>query len=427
MHFPTIRRSSINILFLTRRAPTKQNLLCHESSAIETILNHPDFDRSEDTSNRTTLPYSSPSFSFFTPRPPRISLVLERTSSMGEGHRWTAVKRALFRLFQLLPSGAEVSVVTFGKEARTDLPPTPVRDGEREGLHGRVPRKTLPDRLGCLYCALNLTLESMQEQEGAAVLLLTGSPRRPQLLGALAAAAAARDAAVFPVVFPAADAFPEVVSRLAAAAGGKAYAVAEEGASVVETAGRLTDVFLDILRRTGGGNAQKVHHSSHPASAAEFAGTFTLASDNDNGGGARSTVTLSVDDEERVERFDLTSPSGGRRRDGGGGERGRLFAKFEDGMVVYSHRGGEDEEGIWTYRAKLYPQSNGIASSTLTPSVSVDVVTVESGPSSDSPSVSLESFTSAGTEEVDVYKQPVVIYARLTQGSHLPVLRARVR
>ncbi len=102
------------------------------------------------------------------------------------------------------------------------------------------------------------------------------------------------------------------------------------------------------------------------------------------------------------------------------------------------------QAGIWTYHAKLYPPSgNALPSSSSSSSsssaaegggrVTVDVVSQHdgsssSGSSSASDPILLEAFTSAdgASGEVDVYGHPVVIHARLTQGSHLPVLRARV-
>ena len=70
-------------------------------------------------------------------------------------------------------------------------------------------------------------------------------------------------------------------------------------------------------------------------------------------------VTLSVDDENKVEFFEVTNPSGQKH----------LFSQFEDGMVVFSHP-GIAQAGIWTYHAKLYPNT-GLSSTTK---MTVDVV-----------------------------------------------------
>ena len=60
------------------------------------------------------------------------------------------------------------------------------------------------------------------------------------------------------------------------------------------------------------------------------------------------SVTLNIDDEDKVEFFEITNPSGKKH----------LFSKFEDGMVVFKHP-GMAQPGIWSYHAKLYG-SNGV-------------------------------------------------------------------
>ena len=45
-----------------RRAPTKQNLLCKERSALETILSHPDFKREDENATEMYTGYVAPKF-----------------------------------------------------------------------------------------------------------------------------------------------------------------------------------------------------------------------------------------------------------------------------------------------------------------------------------------------------------------------------
>ena len=97
----------------------------------------------------------------------------------------------------------------------------------------------------------------------------------------------------------------------------------------------------------------KVHETKHLSY--EFAGTFTMEQDILH----KMHVTLSVDDENKVEFFEVTNPSGQKH----------LFSQFEDGMVVFSHP-GIAQAGIWTYHAKLYPNT-GLSSTTK---MTVDVV-----------------------------------------------------
>ena len=102
----------------------------------------------------------------------------------------------------------------------------------------------------------------------------------------------------------------------------------------------MTEVLLDILREAEPGLiVQKVHETRHHSY--EFAGTFTMEEDILH----QMSVTLSLDDEDKVEFFEVTNPSG---------KKHLFFSKFEDGMVVFKHP-GLAEAGIWTYHAKLYP------------------------------------------------------------------------
>ena len=115
-----------------RAAPTKQNLLCDEQSAIEVVLNHKDFQTTWEsiyaeqqpqildlvaqftnlstttTTTTTTLPpnlvypvsakpYATPVFKYIVPKSRRYVLLLERSSIMDVNARWTNIRRALYR------------------------------------------------------------------------------------------------------------------------------------------------------------------------------------------------------------------------------------------------------------------------------------------------------------------------------------------
>jgi hypothetical protein len=102
-----------------------------------------------------------PVFNYVVPRTSRYVLLLDRSSSMGQNGRWTTIQRALYRFVSYIPVGSELSIITFGKAADINLPPTVVTDTNREGLHGRIPRKVLEnDDTSCSYCALNTSLVS---------------------------------------------------------------------------------------------------------------------------------------------------------------------------------------------------------------------------------------------------------------------------
>ena len=343
-------------------------------------------------------PYRAPRFRYLVPKSSRYAVVLERTSLMNANGRWTNVRRAFYRFLSYLPAGAEVSIITFGKEAAMNLPPTVVTDANREGLHGRIPRKVLSEDLACVFCALNMSLGALDGGLGT-VILLTGSPREAQNMDRLMEKVRGTPVRVFPIAYPG-TAHSSVVGL---ARHGKHYAVSEGGGSSPLT--YLTEVLLDVLGKSEPGMAiQKVHETRHLSY--EFAGTFTLDDSMLDG----MSVTLNVDDEDKVEFFEITNPSGKKH----------LFSKFEDGMVVFDHRGAA-EAGIWTYHSKLYPTA-GLPAERMT----VDVVShgipgqFREGP------VVLDVFTNVDGGAVDLYQRPVVIYARLTQGNSLPVLGARV-
>ena len=384
--------------------------MCAESSAMETILSGEDMKRtaSQNGTLSSPAPYRPPHFRYVVPKSSKYTVVLERTSIMNAGGRWKNVRRAFYRFLNYLPVGAQVSIITFGKEAAMNLPPTVVTDANREGLHGRIPRKVLADDLACVFCALNMSLGALNSSgdDLGTVILLTGSPREAQNMDKLIETVNGTPVRVFPIAYPG-TAHPSLV-RLARH--GKHYAVGE-GNSASNPLIYLTEVLLDILRKSEPGTAiQKVHETRHLSY--EFAGTFTLDDSMLDG----MSVTLNVDDEDKVEFFEITNPSGKKH----------LFSKFEDGMVVFEHRGAA-EAGIWTYHSKLYPTA-GLPAERMT----VDVVShgtprgAPQGGSGSSSPVMLDVFTNVDGVEVDLYQRPVVIYARLTQGDSLPVLGARV-
>ena len=380
-----------------RNSPTKQNLLCREMSALEIISNHDDFDKRSNIT-RTPAPIK---FSYHLKTSSRFVLVLDRTASMDVANRWTYVKRSFFRFFQHLPIGSHVSIVTFGGAATVNLPPTVVTDINREGLHGRIPRKVLKEDVGCVTCGLNVSLKMLRNAKGklepGTVILVSGSTKKPLLMSRILEEMEEAPVQVFPVVFPGTG-HPDL-ARLSG--NGKRYAVPETEASPLAF---LSAVLLDILHESVGIQIQKLHEKVHTEE--EFSGTFTLEESMLH----KMTVTMSIDDEEKVEFFEVTNPSGKRH----------LFSKFEDGMVIFKHQ-GLAQAGIWSYHAKLYP-SSGLPSGQK---ITVDVVS-QSNDDMSAPFLLSVSTNVDVVDMVDAYKNPIKIYARLTQGSHSPVLRANV-
>ena len=261
---------------------------------------------------------TDPTFDYIVPKSNRYVLLLDRTSRMEVNGRWTTVKRAFFRFINNLPVGSELSIISFDShEAVVNLPPTVVTDSNREGLHGRIPRKvdhggkakakaaanpqsdqkkTLvfpptqgpsknDDDIGCTFCALNASLNQalvnyVGETDPGIIVLVTGSPVRPAHLDRVLRAVEDTPVQVFPVLYPSSTAHPDLAS-LGSAGGGVAYAVPEDADSWgVSAQTYMTEVLLDVLRRTESGagiRIQKVHETRHLSY--EFAGTFTMEND----------------------------------------------------------------------------------------------------------------------------------------------------
>ena len=88
----------------------------------------------------------------------KYHILLDQTSIMGEGMRWTNVKRALFRFINLLPVGSRLNIHAFGKTVKEVLPTTTVTELNRDGLFGRIPRRVLEETEPCVDCALEKAL-----------------------------------------------------------------------------------------------------------------------------------------------------------------------------------------------------------------------------------------------------------------------------
>lgn len=92
-------------------------------------------------------------------------------------------------------------------EAKVNLPPTVVTDTNREGLHGRIPRKVLMEDNACTYCALNTSLKALQNYMGqletGTLILVSGSSSKPVLLNNILKSIRQVPLQVFPILYPA--------------------------------------------------------------------------------------------------------------------------------------------------------------------------------------------------------------------------------
>ena len=236
----------------------------------------------------------------------------------------------------------------------------------------------MENEIACTFCALNASLSKaltnyIGETAPGTILLVTGTSRKPTHLTEILRTIQKTPLQVYPILYPS-TAHPDLL-KLAVLGGGKAYAVPEGEENLVSPLTYMTEILLDVIKESEPSiKIQKVHETRHMSY--EFAGTFTMEEDILH----KMSVTLSLDDEDKVEFFEITNPSGKKH----------LFSKFEDGMVVFNHP-GLAEAGIWTYHAKLYPNS-GLPSDENGGKITVDVVSQSNN--AEAEPILLEVFTS---------------------------------
>ena len=103
-----------------RFSPTKQNFLCNGQSALETILNHEDFNlHPHNTGNKSVqlgIQLTPPMFNYgFQKSSLSLILVLDISQQM-QAH-WVRTRDALFRLVSHIPTGIEIFFYAFFNRA----------------------------------------------------------------------------------------------------------------------------------------------------------------------------------------------------------------------------------------------------------------------------------------------------------------------
>ena len=159
----------------------------------------------------------------------------------------------------------------------------------------------------------------------------------------------------------------------------------------------LNEAMLDVVNTAERAKRQKVYETYQ--SASEFKGTFTV----EHGLEEDLTVCLNIDDEQKVELFEVTDPAGARH----------IFSSFEDGLVHFRFP-GPSETGIWSFHAKMYGD-------VLTPveGLTVDVTSAVSS----TDGIVLLVFNSLEGGVVESPDEPFVIYASLERGEVRDVYR----
>ncbi len=417
-----------------RFSPSKQHLLCDGKSGAEVILAHGDFRRggngrlrrrmmkqkgkkADPTSPtprdvfRKQAPSTVPEVRFVLPPVPlRLVLVLDVSQRMRVGDRWRRCREALFVLLSHLPVGSELAIVTFdgSDNPRVTTPLTIVREGNREGLFGRIPYRLSSDREGCAACGLRSALDLLKGAGGGGVLLaLSGSKLQQEdksgrnvRMEQVQERLDANPTPVYHVFFGEEDALSSAVTRY-----GKSFSVSATRMQKDTLLQRLSDVFRSVLGSIGGPRIVNTYQRYVSWNGHQSRGTFRVDDELLRAGGDLWIVLTSAQKED-VESFEVTSPSGRRM----------AFPKYDHGIVFFKLRAvSQDvEPGIWSYEARLHHTvSNGAL-------VSVQVFGEEArSKSAAGGGIQVKVWTSDGD------KLPVKIYALITQ-DRLPVQNARV-
>ena len=347
-----------------RMGLTQQNLICAGQSPLDIIgtLSKP--------SN-----FTPPEFRYVVEGEEHYVLVLDQTSIMDINQRWINIKRSFNRFINNLKEGTMLSIITFGREGNLVLPPTVVTHTNREGLHGRIPRRIEESNDTCLSCGIKLAKDILAGSSGS-IILVTGN-----LYSSLEVEEISD---IYTVLYPARE-----EARI-----GTVYSILEENTK--NPLNQLNEVLIDIMNRVGEDTLAKIHESDHLSY--EFSGTFIVEENLRED----ITVTLTVEDEQKIEYFEVIDPSGQKN----------IFSKFEDGMVLLRYS-GLSEPGIWTYHVKLYPEA-GLPGSRML----VDVVA--RGTEKEIRIVGIE------TRKVENFSSPVQILVRVERGEE-PVQGAEIR
>ena len=373
------------------------------------ILAHPDFARQlvEQNTNMSEnrAEFNEPIFNFVLESTKRYVLVLDVSQAMNADKHWEVTRNALFRFLSHLPEGSQIGIVTFGSRARINVEPTIVTEDKREGLFGRIPFQLLNDDEGCIECGLQLAADLLLQTgnqgslpEGS-LILVTATEKvatKEAMDKVRRRLVEDRSVPIFNV------AFSELCSDVTElAVHGANYNVPKTSSNTLQS---VSDIFLNILSQDR--NIEKSYeeyfllNSNGNGSSTQIGGTFVVEED------LRTNLWIILTSPMKdVELFEVTSPSGEKY----------VLPKVENGIIYFHWKGNANEIGIWSYRVKLYE-------SVLSGSeISVEVF----GESNDNRSISLEGWTSVGTEGIDSTEEPVIVYASLKRGD-LPVLSAEI-
>ena len=346
----------------------------------------------------------------------KLVLVLDISKNVGDAETWRKIRDSLFRLISHLWLGTELAVITFGSEsARVNVPLTPIREANRQGLHGRIPFRQLEDDSGRIELGLESALDILSETgyDSAAILLVSGDEeivKNSEMLKNKVLNKIDENALpVYHVLFNSHQTFaaPHLFEGLTS------FGAKFEVKPVETLLQQLISIFLAVLKSSNGPQVEcsyKKHFvndlKNYPTEAS-IEGTFFVEEElNSN-----LLVVLTTPSQEDAELFEVTSPSGKKFS----------FPKYEHGVVYFHFEAKNNEPGVWSYTVKLTPLSNTEIETPYKPgTISVEVFGERR--QSQTGAVTLDFWTN---QDVDVEDQPIILYAQLNQDS-LPIHDAEV-
>ena len=350
---------------LNMMAPTKQNLLCHGQAARSLIFSHPDFTKKNSLDSSLDKGYQPPLVTLLVPDTSHYTIVLDL--SHAEQAVWVAARKAVVRFLMTIPRGSSVSMVTEDSMTRPRLllPPTLVTDN-REELASRLPRRVSSLRTSCVKCALKLGLEALKDYMGVintgVVILITGKQPETVRLGDVLDVVNNVNIRGF-VVSLSDSKIPEDLLKFSK--DGQVWGLSD-GLVGHQISFFTSEIFMGIINQVEEDGLVKIHSEVYHQSEVEA--TFTL----EYGLQGDVFVMLYIDDEMKVEQFELTNPHGQKN----------IFSHFDTGSVYFSIS-NVTEVGVWTYRLRLYDTvefpENGVAVDVTAGVSSKDAILVSSG------------------------------------------------
>ena len=436
-----------------RYSPTKQNLLCQRRPPKEVILSSKDFAESnarasnvrrskyretdsyenvnsaEESSSSSLASadtvslfdepvkiFQQPNFRYARSSSgglKRLVLALDLSKNVGDSETWRKIRDSLYRLINHLVLGTEISVVTFGSEsARVNVPMTPIREANRQGLHGRIPFRQNEDDAGKVELGLESALSVLTEAgfDSSAVLLVSGSYQGQMVnqdtMAKVLDKIEEEALPVYHVQFNSqAQNFPPKFESLTKFGAKFEIPTAEISSNVIQ---QLSSIFVAVLKSSGGPKIESCYRKYFDVDPKNFPsenlieGNFFVEEElNSN-----LMVVLTTPSQEDAELFEVTSPSGKKFS----------FPKYEHGVVYFHFDSKNNEHGVWSYSVKMSPVSQSENEEFKRPGkISVEVFGERSQPGA----VSLDFWTSQDTD------QPLILFAQLNQDT-LPIIDGEI-